>query len=84
MCFIYASYLPISLLFEEDQISNNREPTRLDTCDSIVYPGDITFSAFLGWNPAVGNSTCDHLLPGYDVCVGGGYIGIGAGRRARW
>ncbi|KAK2841523.1 hypothetical protein FQN49_006172, partial [Arthroderma sp. PD_2] len=41
-----------------------------DTCESIAKHNDITEKQFFAWNPAVGESSCDNLIPDFYVCVG--------------
>ncbi|OAA63576.1 Chitin-binding, type 1 [Niveomyces insectorum RCEF 264] len=40
-----------------------------DSCSTIATRFRLAAAVFAAWNPAVG-ATCDHLLPGYYVCVG--------------
>ncbi|EEQ31172.1 LysM domain-containing protein [Microsporum canis CBS 113480] len=41
-----------------------------DTCESISKQRGISEQQFLAWNPAVGKTTCDNLVPDFYVCVG--------------
>ncbi|KAI1977491.1 hypothetical protein LOZ53_001513 [Ophidiomyces ophidiicola] len=43
-----------------------------DTCESISNRNGISVKQFYIWNPAVGTSTCDHLVTNTYVCVGVG------------